>query len=256
MSWESKPDYCGLAIDTAGNNGQGADHSLPVKSATEGRQSQYLEKHGHLGDYKATKVFGNRASPSNSYTVAGEVTITGKALGTVNTVDAKKYALESVKWSTGADSEPTFEASAQQVADDGATRNTFVIPEFKISPDHVAQIPAFKWASDGDFVPAFSLPEGTQQAAKNVGVELTQVSGEISCSVKTNDKNGDPKAHDVTNGHIVLQLTLGQYGTGKPELTPAAGWDLSAPLTCEDPDSDMPTWTATLTHPLEKTMAS
>ena len=256
MSWEAKTDYCGLAIDTEGSNGQGANHSLPVKSATEGRQSQYLEKHGRLGDYKATKVFGNRASPSNTYTVAGEVTITGKALGTVTTVDTKKFALESVKWSTGADAEPTFEASAQQVADNGATRNTFVIPEFKVSPDHVAQIPAFKWNSEGDFVPAFSLPEGTQQAAKNVGVELTQVSGEISCSVKTNDKNGDPKAHDVTNGHIVLQLTLGQYGTGKPELTPAAGWDLSAPLTCEDPDSDMPTWTATLTHPLEKTMAS
>ena len=256
MSWESKTDYCGLAIDVEGGNGQSANHSLPVKSANEGRQSKYLEKHGRLGDYKATKVFGNRASPSNSYTVAGEVTITGKALGTVSTVDTKKYALESVKWSTGADAEPTFEASAQQVADTGATRNTFVIPEFKISHDHVAQIPAFKWASDGDFVPAFSLPEGTQNAAKNVGVELTQVSGEISCSVKTNDKNGDPKAHDVTNGHIVLKLTLGQYGTGKPELTPAAGWDLSAPLTCEDPDSDMPTWTCTISHPLEKTMAS
>lgn len=260
MSWESKPDYCGLAIDTDGNNGQGANHSLPVKSATEGRQSQYLEKHGRLGDYKATKVFGNRASPSNSYTVAGEVTITGKALGTVNTVDTKKYALESVKWSTGADSEPTFEASAQQVADTGATRNTFVIPEFKISPDHVAQIPAFKFpvasGQTAEFVPAFSLPEGTAQAAKNVGVELTQVNGEITCSVKTNDKNGDPKAHDVTNGHIVLNVTLGQYGTDKPELTPGDGWDLSAALTCEDPDSDMPTWTCTLTHPLEKTMAS
>ena len=255
MSWESKQDYCGLAIDTEGGNGQSANHSLPVKSANEGRQSQYLEKHGRLGDYKATKVFGNRASPSNSYTVAGEVTITGKALGTVNTVDTKKYALESVKWSTGADAEPTFEASAQQVADGASTRNTFVIPEFKISPDHVAQIPEFKWDSDGEFVPAFTLPEGTTQSPKNVGVELTQTSGEITCSVKTNDKNGDPKAHDVTNAHIVINVTIGQYGTDKPELTPGTGWDVSAPLTCEDPDSDMPTWTATLTHPLEKTMA-
>ena len=242
MSWENKQDYCGLAIDTEGSNGQGANHSLPVKSANEGRQSQYLEKHGRLGDYKATKVFGNRASPSNSYTVADEVTITAKALGTVNTVDGKKYALESVKWSTGADAEPTFEGSAQQVADDATTRNTFAIPEFKISPDHVAQIPAF------------SLPEGTAQAAKNVGVELTQVSGEIACSVKTNDKNGDPKAHDVTNGHIVVNVTLGQYGTNKPELTLADGWDMSAPLTCDDPDSDMPSWTCTLSHPLEKVM--
>ena len=244
MSWETKQDYCGLAIANA----------LAVKSANEGRTAQYLEKHGRLGDYKATKVFGNRASPTNAYTVEAEATITGKALGTVNAVDTKKYALESVKWSTGADAEPTFEGSAQQVADDGATRNTFVIPEFKISPDHVAQIPAFKWNSDGDFMPAFSLPVGTQQAAKNVGVELTQVSGEISCSVKTNDKNGDPKAHDVTNGHIVVNVTLGQYGTDKPELTPGEGWDMSAPETVDDPDSDMPTWTCTLTRPLPKVM--
>ena len=255
MSWETKQDYCGLALDVEGGNGTTANHSLPVKSATEGRTAQYLEKHGRLGDYKATKVFCNRASPSNSYTVAGEVTITGKALGTVNTVDTKKYALESVKWSTGADSEPTFEASAQQVADGATTRNTFVIPEFKLSPDHVAQIPAFKWNDDGDYVPAFSLPAGTAQAAKNVGVELTQANGEITCSVKTNDKNGDPKAHDVTNGHIVINVTLGQYGTDKPELTPGDGWDLSAPLTCDDPDSDMPTWTCALSRPLEKTMA-
>ena len=254
MSWESKQDYCGLAIDTDGTNGQGADHSLPVKSATEGRQCQYLEKHGKNGDYKATKVFGDRASPSNAYTVAGEVEITGKALGTVNTVDAKKYALESIKWSTGADAEPMFDATAQQVAVDAATRNTFRIPDFKISPDHVAQIPAFKWDDDGDYEPAFSLPAGTTQSPKNVGVELTQVSGEISCSVKTNDKNGSPQAHDVTNGHIVLQITLGQYGEQKPELSTGDGWDVSGALTCDDPDSDMPTWTATLTRPLEKTM--
>lgn len=244
MSWESKQDYCGCADDT-----------LPVKGANEGRQVQYLEKHGRLASYKATKVFGNRASPSNSYTVAGDVDITGKALGTVNAVETKKYALESIKWSTGADSEPTFDATAQQVADDDATRNTFKIPDFKISPDHVAQIPEFKWEDDGDYVPAFSLPEGTAQAAKNVGVELTKCDGEASCSVKTNDKNGAPQAHDVTNGHIVLQITLGQYGEQKPELTPGDGWDVSGALTCDDPDSDMPTWTATLSHPLEKTMA-
>lgn len=255
MSWETKQDYCCLAIDTDGVNGQGADHSLPVKSATEGRQCQYLEKHGKNGDYKATKVFGDRASPSNAYTVAGEVEITGKALGTVNTVDGKKYALESVKWSTGADAEPTFEATAQQVADSAQTRNTFKLPDFKLSSDHVAQIPEFKWTEQGEYVPAFSLPAGTAQAAKNVGVELTKCDGEASCSVKTNDKNGSPQAHDVTNGHIVLQITIGQYGEQKPELSPGDGWDVSGALTCDDPDSDMPTWTATLTHPLEKTMA-
>ena len=246
MSWETKQDYCGLSIA----------NKLLVKSATEGRTAQYLEKHGRLGDYKATKVFGNRASPNNAYTVADEVTITGKKLGQVQTVESVPYQLVNLKWSTGADAEPTVEGSAEQIETGGALRNYFAIPEFKISPDHVAQIPAFKFPGSDAYVPAFSLPEGTQQAPTNVGVELTNVSCEISASPKTNDRNGDPKAHDVTNGHIVLQLTIGQYGEQVPTITPGGGWDVSAPLTCDDPDSYLPTWTATLTRPLTKTMAS
>lgn len=245
MSWENKQDYCGLAIKD----------SLSVKSATEGRTAQYLEKHGRLGDYKATKVFGNRASPSNSYTVEAEATITEKKLGDITTVEQKKYMLHAIRFTTGADAEPTFEGSAAQVEDSAALRNYFEVPEFKISPDHVAQIPAFKFAGRDEFVPAFSLPAGTQNDTTNVGVELTQVSGEISASPKTNDRNGDPKAHDVTNGHIVLQLTFGQYGEQTPTITPAEGWDMSAPKTVDDPDSDMPTWTCTLSRPLPKTMA-
>ena len=248
MSWEAKQDYCGLAIANA----------LTVKSATEGRTAQYLEKHGANGDYKATKVFGNRASPTNAYTVEAEATVTGKKLGGITTVDSKKFMLTGVKFSTGADAEPTVEGSAMEVESAAAVRNYFDIPEFKISPDHVAQIPSFKFpvpqGQTAEFVPAFSLPAGTQQAPTNVGVELTQVSCEISCSGKTNDKNGDPKAHDVTNGHIVIQLTLGQYGEQVPTITPGDGWDMSAPNTVDDPDSDMPTWTCTLSRPLEKVM--
>ena len=244
MSWEEKQDYCGLATVTG----------LLVKSATEGRTAQYLEKHGKNGDYKATKVFGNRASPTNSYTIEDDATITGQKLGQVQTVESNPYQLVSLKWTTGADAEPTVEGSAEQIEAGGSLRNYFVIPEFKISSDHVAQIPEFKWTEDGDFVPAFSLPAGTTQAPTNVAVELTAVSGEISCSGKTNDKNGDPKSHDVTNGHIVIQLTLGQYGEQVPTITPGEGWDMSAPKTVDDPDSDLPTWTCTLSHPLEKVM--
>ena len=250
MSWESKQDYCGLNIE----------NKISVKGANEGRTAQYLEKHGRLGSYKATKVFGDRANPTNSYTIEADATITGKKLGDINTVDQKAYMLHAIKFSTGADAEPTLEGNAAQVEDGATIRNYFIVPDFKISPDHVAQIPEFKFpvasGQTAEFVPAFSLPDGTQQAPTNVGVELTQVSCEISASPKTNDKNGDPKSHDVTNGHIVLQLTLGQYGEQVPMITPATGWDMSAPKTVDDPDSDMPTWTCTLTHPLEKTMAS
>jgi len=239
MSWEAKTDYCGLAVA----------NKLLTKSANPNTSASYLEKHGANGDYKFTKVFGQRDAPTNAYTIADSVTITGKALGTVVTVDTKKYALESIKWSTGADQEPSFDAASKEVA--GATRNTFAVPEFTISPDQIAQIPSFKFPVSGGgtatSVAAFSL-SGTD-------CELTKCDGEISCKVGTNDKNGLPQAHDVTNGHVVLSLTICQYGQSTPTLTPAAGWDVSSPLNCDDPDSDTPTWTVTLTHPLTKTMA-
>lgn len=238
MSWETKQDYCGLAVES----------KLSVKSSTEGKTGQYLEKLGRLGSYAATKAFGIRAKPGNTYTVEDDVTITGAALGTVSTVDGKKFALQAIKWSTAADQEPTFEGSAEQVADAGATRNTFVVPEFKLSPDQVAQIPEFKFSGESSFTAAFSVGGS--------GCELTACGGEISCKVGTNDKNGYPHAHDVTTGKITLSLTIGQYGETAPTVTPATGWDVSSPLTSDDPDSDMPTWTCTLSRRLDKTMAS
>lgn len=243
MSWETKQDYCGLAEEGA----------LDVKSANPNTTGQYLEKHGRLGSYKATKAFGVRSAPSNAYTVAGVARIAGKNLGEVNETDGRKFALEKISWSTGADQEPTVEANSQEVAPNAETRNTFEIPEFEISPDQIAQIPAFKFAGSVQAVPAFSIPTVND---KNAGVELTKCDGEISCKVGTNDKNGLPLAHDVTNGHIVLNLTFGQYGEATPEITLADGWKMSAPLNSEDPDSDMPTWTCSLSRPLEKKMAS
>ena len=242
MSWETKTDYCELEIEG----------KLECKSANPNTTGQYLEKHGRLGHYAATKPFGVRSAPANRYTVAAPFTLTGKKLGSVADDGDKSYALAKISFSTGADQEPTFEATAQQVEDDAELGNYFAIPEFSLTPDHVAQIPSFKFPAaagqTAQSVAAFSLT-GT-------GCELTKCDGEISCSVKTNDKNGSPKAHDVTNGHIVLSLTIRQYGDAVPVVTPASGWDVSSPLTCDDPDSDMPTWTMSLTHPLAKTMAA
>ena len=242
MSWETKEEYCGLAIDD----------KLICKSANVNTTGQYLEKHGKNGAYAATKPFGVRSAPANAYTIADSFTLTGAKLGSVEEVDDKSYALEKISFSTGADQEPTFDATAQQVEDNASLGNYFAVPEFSLTPDHVAQIPSFK----------FPVPQGqtaTSVAAfalTGTGCELTKCDGEISCSVKTNDKTGLPKAHDVTNGHIVLSLTIGQYGDTVPTVAPATGWDISSPLTCDDPDSDMPTWTMQLTHKLEKTMAS
>ena len=237
MSWESKLDYCGLAVN----------EKIVVKSSNLGKTGQYLEKLGRIGAYAATRAFGERATPGNTYTVADEVEVSGIALGTVREVDGKKYALQSIKWSTGADQEPSLEGGAAQVGDAGSTRNTFPVPAFRISPDQVAQIPEFMFAGDEGFSPAFSV--------SGDGCELTACVGEIACKGGTNDRNGYPLAHDVTTGKITVSVTIGQYGSDAPGVDPGAGWTISSPLTTEDPDSDMPTWTFTLSRALAKTMA-
>ena len=88
------------------------------------------------------------------------------------------------------------------------------------------------------------------------GCEDTQCNTEISCTVNPHKKNGVPKASDVHTGHIVVSVTIGQYGSTVPTVTPGSGWEMSGELTCDDPDSDTPTWTCQLTKPLEKELAT
>lgn len=255
MSWESKTDYCGLDNSTGDN----APSTILVKTSTPNNSGQYLEKHSSDGAYIAAgcKAFGERAAPSNTYTIAGTATISSPSgeglvcLGKVTPINGKNYALQSISWTTGADAEPTLSATAAEVA--GTTRNQFKVPQFSILPDHIAQIPSFQFAGEQNATPAFSLPTANNA---NAGCELLECGGEISCSVKTNDKNGAPKAHDVTNAHIVVNITIAQYGSAEPTVTPASGWNVSSPLTCDDPDSDFPTWSMSISRPLAKTLSA
>ena len=254
MSWESKDDYCGLDNST----GENAPSTILVKTSTLNNSGQYLEKHGRDGAFIAAgcKAFGARSAPSNTYVIAGDATISGTGaaqvcLGKVTPINGKNFALQSIRWTTGADVEPTLSATAAEVA--GATRNQFKVPQFSISPDHIAQIPSFQFAGEESATPAFSLSAADNA---NAGCELLECGGEISCSVKTNDKNGAPKAHDVTNAHIVVDITIAQYGSATPTVTPASGWNVSSPLTCDDPDSDFPTWSMSISRPLAKTLSA
>lgn len=235
MSWDSKEDYCGLAV---------AD-KLICKASNQNRGLQSLEKNGRLGQIAATKYFADVGAPNCDYTVAAALSLTSVKLGAVVAVDGKKYALQSVSVKTSAGSEPTFSATSQQVEDTAtdATANTFAVPTLALSPDEIAQFlfTSFTLADDG---------------AETSTCELTECGAEISCTVGTSKVNGYPVASDVTGGKIVVSLSIGQYGTAKPKVTPADGWSLSSPLTCSDPDSDMPSWTCALTKPLVKTVAA
>ncbi len=228
MSWITKSDYCGFSSQSM----------LSLKSVTSNVSGQYLEKAGHNGDIAATKAFGETSAPSCEYAIVSAGTLSNVKLGAVTTVSDKAYALESIHYENGADSEPVFTATARQIEDGAATQNYFTVPDLAVDTDEIA----------APILSAFTL-SGT-------GCELVKCSADISCSVKVHTVAGDAVASDVTMGHIQVQATIGQYGTDAPSITPGTGWDVSSPLSCTDPDADMPSWTVTLSKPLEKTVAS
>lgn len=223
MSWESKTDYCGLSDGTI----------LQIKSSNENRSSQYLEKLGQQGEIAATKLYGDKnAQPSCEYVIkkAGNVTV---QIGKVTTVDGKRYALQQVVYTTGAGSEPTLTATAVRVEDttDGEDRK-FEIVGLNVDPEETAQV--------------------LLNAASVTGTacEITGVTTTISGTVSPHTVNGDPVASGVHSGKIESELTVGQYGDTAPTFAAGTGFELSQAANMNDPDSDMPEWTAKFTKPL------
>lgn len=114
----------------------------------------------------------------------------------------------------------------------------FDIPDFAISPAEVAEILMEAFTLSGD------------------GCELTKCSIDIECTVNVHTVNGAIVASDVHSGRARVSATIGQYGEVEPSVTASDGWDVSAPLTCSDQDSDLPEWTVTLSKPLAKSSVS
>lgn len=231
MSWDSKTDYCGLAVA----------NKVVIKSSSMNRSGQYLEKAGQSGAFCATKAFGILDAPSCEYTIKTEHSFAAGAikLGVVTTVDNKRYALASVHYENGAAMEPVFSGTAQEIeaTTDGTTR-TMDVPAFDISPDEAA---------------AMVMSAATVGGA---GCELTKVTMDASANVNNHTVNGTPVASDVTQGHVQVQVEVLQTSTTAPTLTAGTGWDVSSPLTCDDLDADLPVWKATLSKPLAYTTAA
>ena len=231
MSWESKTDYCGLAVA----------NKLQIKAATMNRTGQYLEKLGKNAAIAATKAFGTADAPQCEYTVLASHTFEGNAalkLGTITSQDGKKYALQSIHYENGSGVEPKFTGVSREV-ESGATdanSNHFDVPSFTISPEEVAEI----------LMAAFTLT--------GASCELTKCALDASCVVNPHTVNGGIVASDVHSGHVQVQATIGQYGSTVPTVAAGTGWDISSPLTCTDPDADLPEWTVTLSKPLAKTV--
>ena len=231
MSWELKPDFCGLGGEF-----------LKVKSANPNNSSQYLEKLGQNGAIAATKLYGTKnASPSNEYTIlkAGDIVV---QLGKVTIVDGKRYALQSVAVKKTAGGEPTVSATAVRIEDttDGEDQ-MFEAVTLHVDPEETAE---------------FAI--GTNPVSGD-DCEVTDVTTTVSCTVSPHTVNGDPVASGVHSGKVEVDVTVGQYGENEPafadDLGSGSGFEKSAIENPDEPDSDMPSWSVKYTKPLAKASA-
>lgn len=223
MSWESKTDYCGLSDGSI----------LGIKSSNENASSSYLEKLGQQGAIAATKLYGDKnAQPSCEYVIkkAGNVKV---QIGKVTTVDGKRYALQQVVFGTSAGGEPTVTATSVRIEDttDGEDRK-FEEVTVAVSPEECAQV---------------HLSAAT---VSGTACEITATTTTISGTVSPHTVNGDPVASGVHSGKIEEELTVGQYGDTAPTFSAGTGFEISQSPSVNDPDSDMPEWTAKVTKPL------
>ena len=232
MSWESKPDFCGLGGEI-----------LKVKSANQNNSSQYLEKLGQDGSIVATKLYGTKnASPSNEYVILKAGTISVQ-IGKVTTVDNKRYALQSVTVKKTAGGEPTVSATAVRIEDttDGEDQ-MFEAVTLNVDPEETAE---------------FAI--GTNPVSGD-DCEVTEVTTTVSGTVSPHNVNGDPVASGVHSGKVEVDVNVGQYGANEPgfaeNLGSGSGFEKSAIENPDEQDSDMPSWTVKYEKTLAKATAS
>lgn len=226
MAFPSKTDYLGLA-----------DTNLIFRDCTEGLAAEVAEATDENGDVAAVEVFGEKASPSVTYAVKGDVE-KDLVLGAVTTIgestSAKYYVLTNVTVNTSAGGAPTVSASGEEVPSATPSATFTVDDGLAVKKSAIAQIP----------LSAFTL-SGT-------GCHLSSCNLAASVNFTDATKDGERLAWDCTNGRLVVTVGIVQTGSTEPTITAASGWEVTSPLTRTSPDSDFPTWSATLTKYLQR----
>ncbi len=231
-SFTDKIDWFGLTGDSI---------PLFILSDDDGGSNEYNEYKAQNGALTDSITFGAKKAPSNEFGLSGDLEQDDGApfkLGGVNTVSSKKYGLEKISISTTAGELPSISVSGKQLEDAATEAAWYVVPDFTLANDESAQI---LWS-------AFTLT--------GADCHLQTANYELGISLPTKNKDGYPRAHGVAAGYIECQITVTQCGSTVPILAAGAGWVVSDQLKCSNPDSDCPTWSATLRMFLERAAAS
>jgi hypothetical protein len=187
----------------------------------------------------AFEVFGETMSPSNTYVLGKDLTLSslpkcGAPIAGTGDYSAKKFTLGSITISTSAGAPPSIQASGEEIP--AATTHsdcTYTFPSTTLKLCHHAQIlwDAFTLGGTGCYL---------QQANYTAGGTISRAT-----------KDGETVSFDVVDGKLEVQITIQQTGATAPSLTAGTNWTITAPLTCSNPDADYPSWTATLSRYLE-----
>ena len=228
-SFTDKKDYFGLTANSA---------PLEVIADNDGASNGYNDYKAQDGSFIDNIVYGEKQEPSNDLELTGDWTIADDAikLGGVTTLDTKKFALGELNIETTAGELPTISASGKQVPSAAATTRYYAIPAETVKNDESAQI---LWG-------AFALTGS--------GCHLQSAKYKCSAELPTKDKNGFPVSFGVSQGVIGCEVEIVQCGNTAPTLEAGENWHVSDKLKCSNPDSDCPTWTATLRRFLTKTV--
>lgn len=230
MSWQAKTDFFGLA--TAANG-------LEVTESNENKTASTAEGHNEKGDVVAFEVFGETMSPSNSYVLGKDLTLStlpkcGEPITGPTGYTGKKFTLGSITISTSAGAPPTIQATGEEIpASTTHSDCTYTFPSTTLKLCHHAQIlwGAFTLGGEGCYL---------QQANYTAGGTISRAT-----------KDGSTVSFDVVDGKLEVQITIQQTSSTAPTLTAGTDWTITAPLTCSSPDADYPSWTATLSRYLE-----
>ena len=131
MSFMSKTDYFDLATKTG---------TLKLQSSDENKSAQEYDAQNEKGDVVTTVVFGQTASPTCTYVLAADTTLSGVQMGSPDvSIGENYYTIGNITVNTAAAQPPTVVVTGAMVPSTGNPDCYYNAPGTTIKVCHHAQ---------------------------------------------------------------------------------------------------------------------
>ncbi len=224
MSFQAKTDFFSIT---------GTNSPFVITDSSENKSAQTVSGHDEKGDIVTYEVFAETMAPSCSYIIKADASLDSLVIGQPITIASDKFTIVNVSISTAAGSPPKIDISGEQIPSDTTHSDCkYTIPTATLKVCHHAQI---LWSS-------FTLAGS--------GCYLIDANYTASGTLTKATKDGETVAFDISEGQLTATLTIQQTGTTVPTITEGSGWYITSPLSKNDADASLPTWSVTLTKNL------